>query len=81
MIGRSLIGYSDIAIDSAGNAYVTGNALTWVADGGSSSPVVLKLNPTGSAALYKTYLGGWPATDTLCLSILLVMRMLQGDQR
>jgi hypothetical protein len=56
-----------IAIDSAGNAYVTG--LTYSTDfptkiplqpanGGSSDAFVAKLNPTGSALVYSTYLGG-----------------------
>jgi len=66
-----------IAIDSAGNAYVTGNAYSRdfpvtpnafqtinnaleVAkyEMGDSTPFVSKLNPTGSALVYSTYLGG-----------------------
>lgn len=58
---------SGIAVDSAGNAYVTGR--TRATDfpavnpvqttyGGSYDAFVTKLNTTGSAALYSTYLGG-----------------------
>ena len=59
---------SSIAVDSAGNAYVTGQAAvtdfpttpgafqtTWI-DSGSS--FIAKLNPTGSALVYATYLSG-----------------------
>ena len=55
-----------IAVDSAGNAYVTGttlgapplkNALQGTAGGGSDA-FVTKLNATGSALVYSTYLGG-----------------------
>jgi hypothetical protein len=56
-----------IAVDSSGNAYVTG--LTESTDfptmnplqpsfGGVSDAFVAKLNPTGSALVYSTYLGG-----------------------
>jgi hypothetical protein len=55
-----------IAVDSGGNAYVTGftngtlttvNALQPVL-GGSADAFVAKLNPAGSAFIYATYLGG-----------------------
>ncbi|MGQ0570273.1 MAG: DUF7948 domain-containing protein [Armatimonadota bacterium] len=56
-----------IAVDAAGNAYVTGdtsstnfptaNALQ-SASGGGSDAFVTKLNPVGSALVYSTYLGG-----------------------
>ena len=57
-----------IAVDAAGNAYVTGltgstdfptvNAVQPAFGGGSSDAFVAKLDPTGSALLYSTYLGG-----------------------
>src|SRR5258708_2543291 len=56
-----------IAVDSAGDAYVTGwtsspdfpttNPLQ-PANGGGYDAFVAKLNPTGSALIYSTYLGG-----------------------
>jgi hypothetical protein len=56
-----------IAVDSAGNAYVTGqtesedfptvNPLQPTAGGGGDA-FVAKINPTGSALIYSTYLGG-----------------------
>ena len=62
-----------IAVDSSGNAYVTGitessdfptanpfqpsNGSTILADGGANA-FVTKLNPAGSALVYSTYLGG-----------------------
>jgi hypothetical protein len=58
-----------VAVDAAGNAYVTGNTTSTnfpttagafqTASGGSVDAFVTKLNPTGSAPLvYSTYLGG-----------------------
>ncbi len=58
-----------IAVDSAGNAYVEGwtqstdfpitpGALQTTYAGGYSDAFVTKLNPTGSALVYSTYLGG-----------------------
>jgi hypothetical protein len=57
-----------IAVDSAGNAYVTGsvtssdfptvNPIQSKFAGGVVDAFVLKLNPTGSALVYSTYLGG-----------------------
>jgi hypothetical protein len=60
---------SAIAVDSAGNAYVTGetmstdfptttNAAQPTFGGGYTDAFVTKLNPTGSALLYSSYLGG-----------------------
>ncbi len=58
-----------IAVDSSGNAYVTGvtvstnfptttGAFRTTLGGGFSPAFVTKLNPTGSALVYSTYLGG-----------------------
>jgi len=56
-----------IAVDSSGNAYVTGGALSFnfplfnpiqAVYGGGQDAFVTKLNPTGSAYVYSTYLGG-----------------------
>ncbi|MGB9073656.1 MAG: SBBP repeat-containing protein [Terriglobales bacterium] len=57
-----------IAVDSAGNAYVTGgtysrdfptmNPLQATFGGGQNDAFVSKLNPTGAALIYSTYLGG-----------------------
>jgi len=58
---------SDIAVDSTGAAYIRGH--TWSTDfplmnpvqgafGGGSDAFITKINPTGSAYVYSTYLGG-----------------------
>jgi hypothetical protein len=57
-----------IALDSSGNAYVTGetrstdfptaNAFQQASGGGQNDVFVTKLNATGSALAYSTYLGG-----------------------
>jgi len=58
-----------IAVDSAGNAYVTGytsstdfpttsGAYRTTYAGGASDTFVVKLNPAGNALVYSTYLGG-----------------------
>jgi hypothetical protein len=57
-----------IAVDGAGNAYVTGqtastnfptmNPLQPTYGGGSADAFVTKINPSGSAFVYSTYLGG-----------------------
>jgi hypothetical protein len=59
---------SGIAVDSAGNAYVTGwtgaglpttpGAFQTTYGGGTFDAFVTKLNPSGSALVYSTYLGG-----------------------
>jgi hypothetical protein len=61
-------GGGGIALDAAGNAYVTGSTLSTdfpttpgafqTAYGGGGDAFVTKLNPTGSGLLYSTYLGG-----------------------
>src|SRR4029077_13994067 len=58
----------DIAVDSAGSAYVTGwtsstnfptrNAMQPTSGGGQYDSFVFKLNPAGSGLVYSTYLGG-----------------------
>ncbi len=56
-----------IAVDSAGNAYVTGStsstnfpthAPLQASNAGSTDAFVAKINPAGSALVYSTYLGG-----------------------
>jgi uncharacterized repeat protein (TIGR01451 family) len=57
-----------IAVDSAGNAYITGETLSidfpsspgalQMVTGGSSDVFVTKLDSTGTAIVYSTYLGG-----------------------
>ena len=58
-----------IAVDTAGNAYVTGyttstdfpttaGAFQTTFGGGNDDAFVTKLNPTGTALVYSTYLGG-----------------------
>ena len=57
-----------IAVDSSGNAYVTGDTsstdfpttrgVLQTTYGGSTDAFVSELNPTGSALVYSTYLGG-----------------------
>lgn len=58
---------SGIAVDSAGNAYITGQAsdnypttpgVFQTVSGGSSDGFVTKLNSTGTALVYSTFLGG-----------------------
>lgn len=67
-----------IAVDSAGNAYVAGQ--TFSADfptlnglqptpGGSSDAFVVKIDPTGSALLYSTYLGGTSAENGTSIAV------------
>ena len=58
-----------VAVDTAGNAYITGNtnsldfptapgAFQIAYNGGLNDVFVTKLNPTGSGLVYSTYLGG-----------------------
>lgn len=68
-----------LAIDAAGNAYISGTTLspdfpttpgafqTKKAGAGPSDAFVAKLNPTGTALVYSTYLGG--ASAELCSDI------------
>jgi hypothetical protein len=68
-LGGSYFDYgSAIALDSAGNAYVTGstessdfptvNAIQPTSHGGYDDAFVTKINASGSALVYSTYLGG-----------------------
>jgi YVTN family beta-propeller protein len=61
--------FAKIALDSSGNAYITGDtsssnfpttigAFQTSHAGGEQDTFVTKLNPTGSALVYSTYLGG-----------------------
>ncbi len=66
--GSGFDGGLDIAVDSSGNAYVTGQADSsdfpttlgafQTIYGGGEDAFVTELNPTGTGLLYSTYLGG-----------------------
>jgi hypothetical protein len=65
--GSGLDSAGDIAIDSGGNAYITGNAQAGfpitagafqTVFNGVSDALVTKLNATGTALVYSTFLGG-----------------------
>ena len=66
--GSSSDGGQGIAVDTSGNAYVTGTAVSTdfptvnplqpASGGGGADAFVAKLNPAGSALVYSTYLGG-----------------------
>jgi hypothetical protein len=66
--GLGIEGASSIAVDSAGNVYLTGltsspnfrtvNALQAAHGGGLFDAFVAKLNPSGTQLVYSTYLGG-----------------------
>ncbi|MFQ5739670.1 MAG: SBBP repeat-containing protein [Acidobacteriota bacterium] len=65
--GSSFDEVKGIAVDAAGQAYVTGNTLSsdfptanplQPSPGGSFDAFVAKLNPTGSTLVYSTYFGG-----------------------
>ena len=70
---------SGIAVDGAGNAYVTGstrsrdfptvNPLRPTYGGGLSDAFVAKLNPSGSALVYSTYLGGNTRDDGAAIAV------------
>ena len=76
--GRNLDVCSAIVIDAAGNAYVTG--ATHSSDfptyqpiqsdlRGTSNAFVVKINPTGSAAVYSTFLGGSNVDQATCIAL------------
>ena len=65
--GNGNDGASAIAVDSAGNAYVAGGTTSTnfptaspaqAASGGGQDAFITKLNPSGNALVYSTYLGG-----------------------
>src|SRR5439155_1437094 len=69
-----------IAVDAAGNAYVTGltdstnfpttaEAFQAAFGGGGGDAFVTKLNPTGSALVYSTYLGGSGSDQGLGIAV------------
>lgn len=64
--GGDSLGYG-IAVDSSGNAYITGSTDSanfptasplYATNAGISDAFIAKINPTGSGLLYSTYLGG-----------------------
>ena len=70
----------EIQIDSSGNAYVTGpnnssnfpttaGAYDMTYNGGRDDVFVLKLNPTGSALVYSTFIGGNDYDDSKSIQI------------
>lgn len=68
-----------VAVDAAGNAYVTGDAYPGfpitpgtaqpVLGGGGVDAFVTKLNAAGSALVYSTYLGGSGGEDGLAIAV------------
>jgi hypothetical protein len=68
-----------IAVDASGDAYVAGvtasanfptmGAFQIAFGGGTSDAIVAKLNPTGSALLYSTYLGGNGADMAFAIAV------------
>jgi hypothetical protein len=78
--GSGLDAARRIAVDAAGNAYVVGptgssdfpttpGALQTTFGGGYSDAFVTKLDPTGSALVYSTYLGGTNQDDGSGISV------------
>lgn len=67
-----------IVVDGSGNAYVTGNTgstnfptvnALQGANGGGSDAFVAKLNPSGSALVYSTYLGGLGGESATAIAV------------
>ncbi|PYV29263.1 MAG: hypothetical protein DMG22_23445, partial [Acidobacteria bacterium] len=77
--GNSSDQASSIAVDSLGNAYVTGNTISTnfpvtagamkASFGGSADAFVAKLSPDGSQLLYSTYLGGSGLDQALGIAV------------
>ena len=77
--GTSVENGNGIAVDAAGNAYVTGTTLSTdfpttpgayqTASGGGEDAFVTKLNATGTALVYSTYLGGSGSDDGLGIAV------------
>src|SRR5262249_55852203 len=68
----------DIAIDSDGNAYIVGTTQSddfptvnplQAQRGGEKDGFIAKLNPTGSALLFSTYLGGTENDQVTCVAV------------
>lgn len=73
-------GSSSIAVDASGNAYVTGVTFSTNFPGASTSGIqptfggasdgfLVKVNPSGSALLYSTYLGGGGSDEASSVAI------------
>ncbi|MBI5308541.1 MAG: SBBP repeat-containing protein [Planctomycetes bacterium] len=71
-------GNGGIAIDTSGNAYVTGNTMSTDfpiqspiqgSFGGSSDAFVTKINSSGSSLVYSTYLGGSNPEECLGIAV------------
>jgi hypothetical protein len=78
-LGGSIGEYGNcVAVDTSGNAYVTGfthstnfptaNALQSTFGGGDTDAFVTKINKSGSALVYSTYLGGSKADSGNCIA-------------
>ncbi len=77
---NNLVNPFSIAVDSSGNAYVTGTtfatnfpttagAFQTALGGGESDGFVTKLNPDGSALVYSTYLGGSDRDEGISIAL------------
>ena len=72
-------GQYGIAVDSSGNAYVTGDTFSPIfpTTAGAYQPIfagvddvfITKLNPTGTSLMYSTYLGGNGYDEGICIAV------------